>query len=236
MNKRKPVVRKLKRSFKTLSAVKKEVEQLRDWAQRDVEVEFVLPLAGGSIKYLGRIIDTTFSDEIVAGFDFISPSGVHASLLPQGFGKCSIEKIEGTHNGIYVEGKTKGSQGFSIVESLFDKKPHIKLPSVLEKLRTWERLQLDLHVFLNRGGHAISLLGQVRELSSGLFSFKTEGVPAQLMIRVDKYRSMTLKSDGEKSSVTLIDPFSEDMCVISDAATQPETLFKRYVDISSAVH
>ncbi len=139
------------------------------------------------------------------------------------------------HNGVYVEGRTK-SLGFSIVEVLFRKKPHAKLPTVLEKLRTWERLQLDLHVVLSQGCHAVSFLGQARELSSGVFSFTKAPVPVQLMIRVEDYKYMNVKVEGEKSDLTLIDPRTGEWCLVSDAATRPETVFQRFVDLSSTVH
>ena len=100
-------------------------------------------------------------------------------VTPQMFPKSSIEKVADMHNGVYVEGRTKGSLGFSIVEVLFGKKPHAKLPTVLEELRTWERLQLDLHVVLSQDCHAVSFLGQVRELSSAVFSFTKAPVPVQ---------------------------------------------------------
>ena len=193
-------------------------------------------MAGGSVKYAGRIIDTTFGDGTIPSFQFISRSGMQAMLTPQMFPKSSIEQVAGMHNGVYVEGKTKRSQEFSIVEFLFDKKPHVKLPSVLEKLRTWERLQLDLHVVLNQGCHAISFLGQARELSSGVFSFSRAPSPAQLMLKVDVYKYMDIMVEGERSDITLIDPRTEEWCLISDAATRPETVFQRFVDVSSTIH
>ena len=226
---------KLKSSFKGLSAVKKEVALLREWSERNAEVEFLLPLAGGSIKYSGRIVDTTIGDGKIANFHFVSSSGVQAILMPQTFGKSSVERIEHIHNGVYVEGKKDG-RAFSIVESLFEKKPNANLATIIEKLRTWERLQSDLHVLVNRGGHAISFLGQARELTSGIFSFTRPPAPAQLMIRLEEYKHMSVKADGDKSSVVLIDPRTEEMCVISDAATQPETLFQRFSDVSSMIH
>ena len=156
--------------------------------------------------------------------------------MPQTFGKTRIEKIANVHNGVYVEGKAKDAQAFSIVESLFEKKPHSNFAAIVEKLRTWERLQLDLHVLLNRGGHAISFLGQVRELAAGIFSFARPPAPAQLLIRLDEYRHMTLKVEGDKISVILIDPPGEEMFMISDAATHPETVFDRFIIGSSTIH
>ena len=236
MKKREKTTRRLKSSFKSVSAVKKEVELLRDFGMRHCEVEFILPLDGGSVKYEGRIIDTTSDDGMIPTFQFISQSGMQASLLPQTFSKSRIEKFPDMHNGVYVEGKTKGSLAFSIVEVLFSKKPHAKLPSVLEKLRAWERLQLDLHVVLSQGCHAISFLGQTRELSSGVFSFTKAPAPAQLMLRVEDYRHMNIKVEGDKSDITLVDPRTGEWCLITDAATRPETVFQRFADLSSTIH
>jgi hypothetical protein len=231
MKKRKQTIRRrLKSAFKPLSAVKKEVELLRDWANRDAKVEFIVPLAGGSIKYSGRIVDTTVGDANIPMFLFICPSsGMQATLMPQTFGKTRVEKIANAHNGVYVEGKAKDAQAFSIVESLWEKKPNSNFAAIVERLRTWERLQLDLHVLLNRGGHAISFLGQVREMAAGIFSFARPPAPAQLLIRLDEYQYMTLKVEGDRTSVTLIDPPSEEMFLISDVATQPETVFDRFI-------
>ena len=236
MKKRKNNPRRHKSSFRSVSAVKKEVELLRDFATRHCEVEFILPMDGGSVRYEGRIIDTTLDDGTIPSFQFTSQSGMQAMLMPQTFPKSSIEKVADMHNGVYVEGKTKGSLGFSIVEVLFGKKPHAKLPSVLEKLRAWERLQLDLHVVLSQGCHAVSFLGQTRELSSGVFSFTKAPAPTQLMIRVEDYKHMNIKVEGDKSDITLIDPRTGEWCLISDAATRPETVFQRFVDISSTVN
>jgi|ERR1039458_1917409 hypothetical protein len=237
MKKRKQTIRRrLKSAFKPLSSVKKEVGLLRDWANRNAEVEFIVPLAGGSIKYFGRIVDTTVGDANIPMFHFISPSsGMQATLMPQTFGKTRIEKVANVHNGVYVEGKAKDAQAFWIVESLFGKKPPSDFAAIVEKLRTWERLQLDLHVLLNRGGHAISFLGQVRELAAGIFSFVRPPDPVQLLIRLDEYSYMTLNVESDKTSVTLIDPPSEEMFLISDVATQPETVFDRFIG-SPTIH
>jgi hypothetical protein len=73
------------------------------------QVEFILPLDGGSVRYEGRVIDTTLDDGTIPSFQFISQSGIQVMLTPQMFPKSSIEKVADIHNGVYVEGKTKGS-------------------------------------------------------------------------------------------------------------------------------
>jgi hypothetical protein len=117
------------------------------------------------------------------------------------------------------------------VESLFEKKPHTKLLTVLEQLRAWERLQLDLHVLLSQGCHAVSFLGQTRELSSGIFSFTKALASAQLMIRIQDYKQMNIEVERDRSDITLIAPGTGEFCLISDTATRPETVFKGFVDI-----
>lgn len=236
MQKRTKRKQKNQGSFRSVRAVKKEIELLRDFATRHCEVGFILPMDGGSVKYEGRIIDTTLDDGTIPSFHFISQSGMQAMLTPQMFPKSSVEKVADMHNGVYVKGKTKGSLGFSIVEVLFAKEPHAKLPSILEKLRTWERLQLDLHVVLRQGCHAISFLGRARELSSGVFSFAKPPTAAQLMLRVEDYKYMNIKVEGEKSDITLFDPRTGEWCLISDVATRPDTLFQRFVNVSSTIH
>jgi hypothetical protein len=77
--------------------------------------------------------------------------------------------------------------------------------------------------------------GQVRELSSGVFSFARQGVPAQLIIRVEEYKYMKLSSEGEETHITLIDPRTEEYCLVSDAATKPETLFKGFAEVGSTI-
>jgi hypothetical protein len=227
--------RKAKGSFRSPSAVKREIQALRDWAMRNVEVEFIIPLAGGSITHLGRIIETS-SDGGIADFHFASRSGMRAMLVPQLFPKSQVDNVGGLQNGLYVEGKRNGEHGFTVREYLFERKPNPNLESVLEKLRTWARLQLDLHVFLSEGAHAISFLGQARELSSGMFSFARPSAAAQLIIRVEEYKYMKLKSEDDKSHITLIDPRTEELCVVSDTATQPEALFRRFAEVSSTIH
>jgi len=120
MKKRKKSTRKPKGSFKSVFAVKEEVDQLREWATRHCEVEFVLPMDGGSVKFEGRIIDTTLDDATIPSFQFISQSGMQAMVTPQMFPKSSVEKVADMHNGVYVEGRTKGSQGFSGLVPIFE--------------------------------------------------------------------------------------------------------------------
>jgi hypothetical protein len=236
MNKRERVRRKSKSSLRSLSAIKGELEQLRDWAKRGAEVEFIVLSDGFSMEYAGRIMGIGLHDGKMPTFHFISQSGMHVRLVPRMFPKSSIEKIPGIHNGIYVEGKKRGSQGFSIVESFFGNKPNAELPRILEKLRTWEKLQLDLHVVLNRGCHAISFRGQGREMSPEIFSFTTSRAPAQLMVKPGDYKFMDMSADGDKSAITLIDPGTGESCLISDAATKPEAVFQKFIDLSPSVH
>jgi hypothetical protein len=220
-------------SFKSMSAARKEIELMRDWAECNTELEFIVPLEGGSIKYSGRIVDT--SGERIATFHFVSHSGMQAIMLPQTFGKCRVEKFANLHNGLHVESQRKGSMGFSLVESLIEKKPNANLANVVEKLRIWEKLQLELHVFLNRGDHAISFLGQICELSSGIFSFAGPQTPAQLLLNLNKFQHMGIKTEDDKSSVILINHRTQESCLVSDAATQPADVFARF-EMSSIVH
>jgi hypothetical protein len=114
MKKQQSRLRKLRRrsksAFTSLSAVKKEIELLRDFATRCCQVEFTLPMDGGSVKYEGTIIDTTLDDGTLPSFEFISQSGMQAMLMPETFPKSSIKKAVDMHDGVYVEGKTKNSQ------------------------------------------------------------------------------------------------------------------------------
>ena len=221
-------------SVRAKSAVKREVEQLRDWADRSVELEFIVQIAGGSIIHIGRVPEMPAKDW---GSDFVfeSDTGLRALLIPRFFPKSQLEKDGPLGPGLCVEGKTRGEMGFAIREHRIEQKPHPKLGSVLEKLRTWARLQLDVNVLLSHGHDAMSLLAQVHEVSSGVFSFGKAPTPFQLIIRAAEYAYMSVVSEGEKSSIILIDPHAQEVCVVSDAATRPETVFEKFV-ARSTVH
>jgi hypothetical protein len=79
-------------------------------------------------------------------------------------------------------------------------------------------------------------LAQVRELSSGIFSFARASAPVQLIINVDDFKNMRIEGEGGKSDITLIDSRNGEWCWISDSATRPETVFQKFIDISSTVH
>jgi hypothetical protein len=230
-----PKRRRPKSSIGTPASVKHEIEQLRDWANRGVELEFIIPLAGSPITFLGRIFETSSHGEIRA-FHFTSRSGMQARLVPQMFPQSQVEKVENFSNTLCVQSKTTDEPAFVIREFLFEKKPNPKLARVLEKLRSWARSELDLHVFLNQGAYAISFLGHARELFSGMFSFVNPTATLQLIIRVEAYKCMEFKSEGDESHIMLIDSRTEQSCMISDIAMPPETLFKRFSELSSTIH
>src|SRR5438309_727262 len=76
------------------AAVKKAVKLLRDWANRQVEVELITFFAGGSITHLGRITELfaeTSAAEQFSTFTFKSYAGVRAMLLPFSFPKTTVE-------------------------------------------------------------------------------------------------------------------------------------------------
>jgi hypothetical protein len=199
-----------------------------------VDLEFIVQIAGSSITHLGRIREIAAKDW---GSDFVfeSDSGVRALLIPRFFPKSQVEKAGPLGPGLHVEGKTRGEVGFGMREHRIEQKPNPKLEPVLEKLRTWARLQLDLHVLLSHGHHAMSLLAKVHEVSSDVFSFGKAPTPSQLIVRIAEYKHIDIASLGEKSSIILIDSQNQEICVVTDAATGPETVFEKFVS-SSMVH
>jgi hypothetical protein len=96
-------------------------------------------------------------------------------------------------------------------------------------------LKLPLHVLLNQGVHVISFVAEATELSPGMFSFLQPPTPAQLILRVEEYKYVDITLDGDNASVTLSNPATQEMCIVSDIATRPETFFKRFTDVTTTV-
>jgi hypothetical protein len=226
---------KHKGSFKKPSAVKREIDQLRDWANRKVNLELILSLAGGALSHRGTIRETRFGS--ISDFNFVTNNGIRISLVPQLFPKSSVEIIKGLGVGLYVEGKTKDDGlSFTIREHEIDARPNPNLKIVLAKLQTWAKLNLPLHVFVSQGLQVLSLLAEAKQLSSGLFCVMQSSGPTQLLFRVEEYKHVSIESKDGKTTVTLFDPNTGDYCMLSDGASTSETIFKQFAEISSKIH
>jgi hypothetical protein len=150
--------------------------------------------------------------------------------------KSQIEDKGGVYRSLHVQQWPEKTFGFCIRESLIPKKKNLDLAKAENQIRAWERLRVKLSVIVAHGYHATCFLGLAIETHPGMFSFMQIGQTLQIIIRVQDYPYVEVKTEGDTTSIVLVNASTRESLKVSDSTERPEEIFKRFAAATPLIH